>query len=245
LRRLGMLFLAIFAHACGQDSNELTTSSTTQSVVMDSARSRWSNPSAIPVCIMNRSDVSDEVFTDIKNYVSTEYANKTGLNFVGWETCTSAQGRSKVIRVTFANKHNWSGSGGITAGGGLSMVGMTSTSCGSDCEGGTMRLDISRTGAFPSKGSSYRNFAMTRTRATAIHEFGHAIGLMHEHERSDADDCDRSDGSVVADDSRYTYVTEYDGNSIMNYCHLSSQTTLTKSDVAGVAYLYPAVAVGH
>ncbi|RZA26992.1 MAG: hypothetical protein EOP10_01780 [Proteobacteria bacterium] len=245
MRLLAMLLLCSLANACGQATDENDSTSETQSVVLDATRSRWTNPSAIPVCIMNRAQISDEVFTDIKNYVVTEYANKTGLNFVGWGSCTNAQKTGKVIRVTFANKHNWATTGGMTAGGGLSMVGMTPSNCGTDCLGGTMRLDISTTGAFPSKESNYRDFTVTRTRATAIHEFGHAIGLMHEHERSDAEGCDRSDGSVVADDSRYTYVTDYDSNSIMNYCHSGSQTTLTKNDIAGVAYLYPTVSVGH
>lgn len=242
MRLLAMLLLCSLAHACGQASDN---DSETQAVVLDSSRSRWTNPEAIQVCVTNRSQVADEVFNDIKNHVVTEYSNKTGLNFVGWKSCTSAQMKQKVIRVNFRNKHNWESNGGVSAGGGLSMVGMTASSCGADCLGATMRLDISQTGTFPAKTSRYRNFTVTRTRATAIHEFGHAIGLMHEHERADANDCDRSDGSVVSESSRYVYVTDYDSNSIMNYCHSGDQTTLSKSDIQGVAYLYPSVALGH
>lgn len=242
MRPLAMLLLCSLAPACGQATDEV---SETQAVVLDSTRSRWTQPAAIPVCIINRSQVSDELFDDIKNHVVTEYSNKTGLNFVGWKSCTSAQMTQKVIRVNFRGKHDWESSGGISAGGGLSMVGMSASSCGADCLGATMRLDISQSGSFPAKTSSYRNFTVTRTRATAIHEFGHAIGLLHEHERADAEGCDRSDGSVVSESSGYVYVTDYDSNSIMNYCHSGDQTTLSKSDIQGVAYLYPQVALGH
>lgn len=244
MRLLAMLFLCSLVNACGQDTNDASNSET-QSVVLDSTRSRWTNPTAIPVCIMNRSAISDELFKDVKNHVSTEYANKTGLVFVGWGSCTSAQLTQKVIRVTFSNKHNWDSTSSVSAGGGLSMVGMSSSTCGTDCKGGTMRLDVSKSGAFPAQNSRFRNFTVTRTRATAVHEFGHAIGLMHEHEREDAGNCDRSDGSVVSESSKYVYVTDYDSNSIMNYCHSGDQTTLSQKDVEGVAYLYPSVAVGH
>jgi len=107
-----------------------------------------------------------------------------------------------------------------------------------------MRLDVGTSGNYPAAGLRYSSFITTRTRATAIHEFGHAIGLMHEHERTDVTDCDRGDGSIVSGQP-YVYVTDYDANSIMNYCHSESITTLSDKDVAGVNYLYPSLATGH
>lgn len=242
MRRLAFVLLLQIAAACGQADD--TSSSDLNSVVLDSARSRWTQPRSIPVCITNRSALADELFNDIKTYVTSEYSAKTGVGFTGWGDCSDAQMKSSTVRVTFNLKHNWTSSAAVVAGGGLSMVGMSSRTCGADCVGGTMRLDIGSKGSYPASGSRYRDFTVSRTRATAIHEFGHALGLMHEHERSDAVGCDKADGSVVAGNN-YVYVGDYDSTSIMNYCHSGSITTLSKGDIAGVFYLYPALAAGH
>jgi len=240
MRRLAFLFLLHLAAACGQGE----TTSDTSSVVLDSQSSKWPNARAIPVCVMNREEIGDDLYLDVKNYVSTEYWNRTGIRFLGWESCTESQLKSSVIRVQFNRTHNWSSSSSVVAGGGLSMVGKSSRTCGTDCEGGTMRLDIGDEGNYPSPSSRYRSFAVARTRGTAIHEFGHAIGLMHEHERTDVEDCDKSSGRVEAK-APYVYVGDYDESSIMNYCHGDSVTTLSAGDVEGVFYVYPDLETGH
>jgi hypothetical protein len=186
---------------------------------------------------MNRSEISDELFNDIKNHVTTDYSSKAGIGLIGWGSCTTRDKSSRIIRVTFSRVHNWSGNQ-IGAGGGLSMVGASSYSCGTGCLGGTMRIDISRDGRYPSVGSWARNFATTQTRATAVHEFGHALGLLHEHERTDAPGC-RDFDDKVRDNDWNAYVGRFDADSIMNYCHNSSLSTLSPGDVAGLKYLYP------
>jgi hypothetical protein len=228
---LGMLLLSM---SCSMESQKSDPSSVV------STQSKWSNPTAIPVCIVNRKEVSDELLNDIKNHVSTDYFSKAGIGLVGWEECQLSEMNARVIRVTFNLVHNWKGSS-IGAGGGLSMVGSAPYSCGTSCRGGTMRLDIGSEGIYPTSGTWARDFVMKQTRATAVHEFGHALGLLHEHERIDAPGCEDFDRNIQNTD-RNVFVGEFDANSIMNYCHNRELTTLSEGDVAGLKYLYPQLA---
>lgn len=186
---------------------------------------------------MNRTEISDELLDDLKNHVTTDYMTKAGIGLVGWNECQPSELNARVIRVTFNRVHNWKGNS-IGAGGGLSMVGSAPYSCGGDCRGGTMRLDIGSEGTYPAAGTWARNFAVSQTRATAVHEFGHAMGLLHEHERSDAPGCGDYDRNIQNND-RNVFVGDFDANSIMNYCHNRDLTTLSEGDVAGLQYLYP------
>jgi hypothetical protein len=229
---LGMIALSMSCSVESQKSNP-------NSVV--STQSKWANPSSIPVCIMNRNEVSDELLNDLKNHVTTDYMSKAGIGLVGWEECQPSELNARVIRVTFKLVHNWKGNS-IGAGGGLSMVGSAPYSCGGDCRGGTMRLDIGSEGTYPAAGTWARNFAVSQTRATAVHEFGHALGLLHEHERSDAPGCGDYDRNLQNSD-RNVFVGEFDANSIMNYCHNRDLTTLSEGDVAGLKYLYPQLTI--
>jgi hypothetical protein len=228
---LGMFLLSL---SCSLESQKSDPSSVV------STQSKWANPTAIPVCIVNRKEVSDELLNDLKNHVTTDYFSKAGIGLVGWEECQPSEMNARVIRVTFNLVHNWKGRS-IGAGGGLSMVGSAPYSCGAGCRGGTMRLDIGSEGTYPASGTWARDFAVNQTRATAVHEFGHALGLLHEHERMDAPGCEDFDRNIQNTDPN-VFVGEFDANSIMNYCHNRELTTLSEGDVAGLNYLYPQLA---
>lgn len=233
-RSLSAVMILLGAFACGPNKSQTSDPS---SVV--STQNKWSNPRSVPVCMINRSEVSDELFNDVKDHVTKDYSSKVGIGLIGWEDCKASDRNARIIRVTFRRVHNWTGSK-IAAGGGLSMVGSSSYSCGTSCRGGTLRIDISQDGKYPAPGTWARNFAVTQTRATAVHEFGHAMGLLHEHERTDAPGCgDYVD--KVRNTDRNVYVGTYDPNSIMNYCHNSSLISLSAGDVAGLRYLYPSL----
>jgi Ricin-type beta-trefoil lectin domain/Astacin (Peptidase family M12A) len=81
----------------------------------------------------------------------------------------------------------------------------------------------------------------------AVHEFGHALGVLHEHARPDFSECwksrldkfswffqDKRSGGGVA-------VTAYDGDSVMNYCSDGAGTNrgaLSTNDILGLQLVY-------
>ncbi len=71
----------LLVSACGAKGS--IENSQTQSVILDRLGSRWVDARAIPVCIMNGSDVSAQLLADIKSVVTEEYTNKAGIGFTG------------------------------------------------------------------------------------------------------------------------------------------------------------------
>lgn len=73
------------------------------------------------------------------------------------------------------------------------------------------------------------------TRGIAMHEFGHAISLDHEHNRADrALDCVKN--KTLVTDARP--LTPYDPDSVMNYCNVDWKSGLSAMDIDTVQALY-------
>ncbi|NRA67758.1 MAG: hypothetical protein HRU19_24970 [Pseudobacteriovorax sp.] len=218
--------------ACTQSSSPET--SDPKSLVK--VKAAWQDASHIPVCIVSTDDVSEDLLNSIQSHVDHEFSTKTDVGFSGWHTCQDKDYETVGIRLYLHRKHDWT-KDRIKAGGGVSKVGPTKNACKKDCNGGTMRVNIGLTGAYPT-GDNYQ-YARDITESTALHEFGHAVGLMHEHVRTDAVDCDKGTDDQLIESDTYVYIGDYDKESVMNYCRDRQRFKfLSAGDVEGIQFLY-------
>jgi hypothetical protein len=144
----------------------------------------------------------------IREAVHLTFEAVSSIRFVGWNECTTSQEDGTGIRVVV-----FGGVGGQSDPGRLANR-QTRTSIG-DCAG-DVRPEFC-------------------VRALAVHEFGHAMGFLHEHERPDAT-------SRCADPrgNHETYGDREDVEGFLNYCNseFNGGGLFSHIDIRGLRHYY-------
>ncbi|HYX33447.1 MAG TPA: M12 family metallopeptidase [Oligoflexus sp.] len=213
MKQLMLIGLTLLMASCGSSQSDLHS-------VAD-ASATWSNPSAIPVCFVDGNANWQKYRDSVKQTITSNYNQTESVRFTGWGICGSTSKKS-TIRIKMGNPISFS-EGSVM---GCSHIGPGPSSF-SACE--SLLSDYS--------GSGFNMYIFPLDQGTVVHEFGHALGLRHEHARSDAParcqtrELARNGGNVV-------YLSEdYDYDSVMGYCNNASE--LSATDIDGLNQLYP------
>lgn len=187
----------------------------------------WPAGSPIPVCwISAEGDYATEKAW-VQSAIQASWEAQTPVDFSGWQSC-SQNGQS--IRIAIEDSRP------------RSFVGRNSPAAGP-----TMWLNFTfSNGSFGTSCGRNETVRQNCIRSIAVHEFGHAIGLLHEQDRRDtpswcSDQLGADDIDFGTADRWGYYVGNWDPDSVMNYCDGRSHSqppVLSQGDVVGAWFLY-------
>ena len=184
---------------------------------------------------------------EIKNYLVGQFS-RTVVRLNGWGDCASFITAKQKIRISFTNNIDVKGSVA-----GMSNIGAWDTS--SDYQeiisGFTYRPTLFinfQTFQVDQSNYGFGYSLNVKTKNTLLHEFGHAIGLFHEHSR-EASTCAASAETEpwyhrFFKNQNFIKTRNFDPQSIMNYCFVDQMdanlmvASLSPGDVETINAIY-------
>jgi hypothetical protein len=153
----------------------------------------------------------------VRRAIADSWQRHSALVFEGWDGCASHAKADIRIAVADVNPH--------TRGLGTKLRNVT--------RGMVLNFDFSIWGEPCGRPDVYE----LCLKAIAVHEFGHAIGFAHEHNRDDRDESclEKPQGT-----KGNVNLTPYDPASVMNYCNptYGNHGELSPLDIESVQKLY-------
>jgi len=193
----------------------------------------------IEVCWENRSQADLELKhlrSEIQRFVGSEFA-RTVVRMTGWADCKNPTPQKNEVRFTWWD----SGEAPHALVDGQSQIGNGSI-YGPRLKALSQRLksDVRAAPTLAMNSEAWREWlnlrkqdvALADLKSKVLHEFGHAVGLLHEHVRTDST-CDKketlemhlkywrdSDVGLAAVMKSIVGTKNFDESSVMNYCRI-------------------------
>jgi hypothetical protein len=222
MRELVFLAILLVASKAGSIHAAESIGKTSAPLTTDSTITLWTGSgNTVPVCWETAGyDREKKIVKDAVTGTWEFYAN---VAFTGWDTCpTSGDATHVRIRIAAQDTSN-SGAGGSA------RVGTAALSRVSDNNPG---VNLS----FNPDGSANQG----RVEYVGVHEFGHVLGFIHEQDAPGNEEGPAHCDNGVAVKPNAKPVTQYDRDSVMNYCNKfgNMRGDLTDIDIKGAQDTY-------
>ena len=171
-------------------------------------KAHWANNKA-SVCFVPESTVSNKEKLGVKSLVENTWLQHIDFKFTGWKTCGSKGADIKIL-MGKGTKRGWSYIGAYSRSKSPSMA----------------LRDFENEG----KNQNYYRYGI-------VHEFGHALGIRHEHTRIDRPADWNVSKKCGGKTSKGKTIGNYDRQSIMNYCQ-PARPVLSAGDIATIKAMY-------
>jgi hypothetical protein len=171
---------------------------------------------SVYVCWENPSPDHQKGMDLVRQSIASTWEAASELRFKGWKKCAT---ENRGIRILIDD------SGPHTKGLGTKLEGQPAG----------MVLNFTFKNWIPDVDADCKKDWELCMKSVAVHEFGHAIGFAHEHNRPDVP----GECKEPSQGSRGTVLlTRYDPDSVMNYCNKKNKGVLSALDIEGVKKVY-------